>query len=361
MRFHLLGLAHLPTTKIYSPCAFTQKIIKLADILSDHEVMFYGVEGSQVKCSEFIQVLNKETFDEVYDYDWTAEQFRYSYDDLAYTTFNKNAISEIKSRSEEQDVLLVTFGDIQKPIADAVGLLTVESGVGYNGVFANHKVFESYAWMHHIYGSRGIHDGAFYDVVIPNCFYPEDFEYQETKEEYFLYLGRIISRKGIHIARETCQKLGVKLVVAGQLSDESVDLSGVEYVGCAGPALRRSLLSKAKALFAPTVYIEPFGGVTIEAALSGTPTITTDWGAFSETILHGKTGFRCRTLEQFCWAAKNIDIIKPIDCHQWAINNFSVNRVKLMYDEYFNQLSGLFGDGWYANKDRNELNWLRRY
>ena len=62
LRFHLLGLAHLETTRENSSCAYTQKIIKLAKMLKSkgHTVLFYGVEGSRVECDEFIEVSTKE-------------------------------------------------------------------------------------------------------------------------------------------------------------------------------------------------------------------------------------------------------------------------------------------------------------
>jgi glycosyltransferase involved in cell wall biosynthesis len=129
-----------------------------------------------------------------------------------------------------------------------------------------------------------------------------------------------------------------------------------------GPKERAELLGNAKAVLMPTFYLEPFGGVNVEAQLCGTPVITSDWGAFPETVLHGITGYRCRVFEEFCWAVKNIHNIKPKDCRDWSENNYSMERIGKMYEEYFQRIHRLFGKGWYeTNDERNELKWLERY
>jgi glycosyltransferase involved in cell wall biosynthesis len=99
------------------------------------------------------------------------------------------------------------------------------------------------------------------------------------------------------------KRIGAKLYVAGQ-GDLAAVCGGtipdhVTEIGYVEPAQRKELMKYAKALIAPTYYNEPFGGVTIEALFRGTPTITTDWGGFAENNLHGVTGYRCRTMEQF--------------------------------------------------------------
>ena len=84
--------------------------------------------------------------------------------------------------------------------------------------------------------------------------------------------------------------------------------------------------------------------------------------AFSETVLHGRTGFRCRTFDDFVWAIKNAGRIDPRDCREWATANYSIARISQMYQEYFEKLDAMRSGGWYpVNADRSELNWLVKY
>jgi glycosyltransferase involved in cell wall biosynthesis len=235
-------------------------------------------------------------------------------------------------------------------------------------VFAPFRAFESYAWMHYVYGCTGQSNGGWYDAVIPNYFDPADFPFTETKADYALYLGRLISRKGIDVAVQVTRSLGLRLVVAGQGSlcnpAEGLDIGDthVEFLGCVGPRKRAELMGNARMVFVPTYYIEPFGGVAVEAQMCGPPVLTTDWGAFSETVVHGVTGFRCRTFDDFAWAAANVDRIRPADCRAWATANYSLERVKLMFQEFFARIADLDHDGWYErHPQRTDLDWLRKY
>jgi glycosyltransferase involved in cell wall biosynthesis len=372
LRFHLLGLAHIATHRDNSACAYTQKVIKLAKMIKNygHTLYFYGIEGSEVQCDEFIQVSSPTVLRETYgDYNQSREFFNHDPHDHAHLTFNQNAITAINDRKELKDILLCPMGNYQKPIADAVKLLAVESGIGYSGVFTSYRIFESYAWMHYIYGLLNQGDGSWYDAVIPNYFEVADFPFQSRKSDYLLYLGRIISRKGVQVASDVAKATGNQLYIVGQGSlDNPVEklLLGSEkhlkYLPAVGPEERSQLLGNAKAVLMPTYYLEPFGGVNVEAQLCGTPVITSDWGAFPETVLHGVTGYRCRVFEEFCWAVNNIHRIKPQNCREWAVNNYSLERIGRMYEEYFQRVYHIFDKGWYQpHSDRSELDWLNRY
>ena len=84
-------------------------------------------------------------------------------------------------------------------------------------------------------------------------------------------------------------------------------------------------------------------------------------GCFSENILHGLVGYRCRSMEQFIWAVNNVEKISPEKCRKWG-ENFCLERVAKMYEEYFNHLYSLWnGKGFYEeNLDRTELDWLTK-
>lgn len=275
MRFHLLGLAHLPARWEYSPCAYTYKILRLAKMLKmrGHEVIFYGVENSEVECDQFVPVVSKEMWAKNYgQYDWKkSANFHYDTNDEVHKAFNESAIIEVRRNFEPKDILLCTMGMHHKPIADTFPGQVVESGIGYEGIFAKYKVFESYAWMHFLYGKYGTNDGHNYDAVIPNYYEAKDFPLAKTKPEpYLLHVSRMIERKGIRTSIEVSRTLKVPLLVAGQGDlQQYLDPTDthIKHVGVVEGEAKMKLFSEATALIQPTVYIGPFEGVVAEAQL----------------------------------------------------------------------------------------------
>jgi glycosyltransferase involved in cell wall biosynthesis len=368
MRFHVLGVPHAATSTDYLCCAFSQKVLKFCRMMHEagHTVYHYGNEASDVDCTEHISVVGSDEINSPDDFGG------YDTNSPVYQKFNIGAAHEIYKRKKQYDFLILMWPGYQLIVQTHSDLLIVEAGIGYpDGHFAKFKVFESYAMLHAYRGMESVRtangNNWWYDVVIPNSFDSADFLYSESKNDYLLFMGqRSIGGegKGIHIAAQIAKETGKKLVVAGpgNINKEQIEFpENTEFTGRVYMKDRAKLMAHAKAVLCPSLFIEPFCGVSIESFFSGTPVISTDWGAFAENNLHGITGYRCRTMEQFAWAVYNIDKIKPSACYDWAMQNFTLERARNMYLEFFDSILHVaMGKGWYQRTARHKLDWLNR-
>ena len=355
MRFHALGLQHTITSKEYCACAYTQKVLKFCSMMTKrgHEVFHYGHQDSVVECTEHVPVMSRDLFKKVYSYDYKKSLFKWDESDEVYTTFNENAIREISKRKRRGDFVLAFWGAGHRKICDAhTDLIIVEPGIGYaSGHFAPYKVWESYS-IYHAYLGLGKVSNCFCephewenDAIIPNYLDPDDFEFSTEKDDYLLFMGRVGIAKGLDVAIEATRRLGKKLIVAGQNSEEGFKAIScwppplhVEIVGHVSIGERKKLLAKAKAVICFSKFIDPFCGVHAEALMSGTPVISSDWGVFTEYVLQGITGFRCRNLDQ---VVKALDVVHKIDpdvCRKWALKKFACDVIAERYEDYFKQI-----------------------
>lgn len=350
MRFHVVSLPHTQTTLDYTACAFTEKVRKFCIMMKNmgHHVTLYSGDENQAPCDEHVPCFTeKDRLEAVGGGHYTMASFDNAMPH--WVRFNRNVITNLAPRLEKEDFICIIGGYAHKPIADAYPAhMTVEFGIGYPGTFAKYRVFESYAWMHTIYGAEAklasAADGRFFDTVIPAYIEQELFPFVEQPDNYYLFMGRLIERKGYQIAADVCKHLGAELLIAGQGTPPSYGT----YVGVVGAERRAELFGHAIASFAPTIYVEPFGTVVIESQMCGTPALTTDWGAFTETVVNGLSGYRCRTLKDFIDAAVKAKEMDRKKIREYAESRYSLEVVQLQYDAYFRKLLTLWGDGWYA-------------
>lgn len=142
--------------------------------------------------------------------------------------------------------------------------------------------------------------GAYSDVLYPPV-ETESIKHNKQigkREDWFLYLGRVESYKGVDLAIKACVEAGYKIKIAGKGRDkvkleEWVTRSGaekyVEFLGFVSDKKKKDLLYTARALIFP-VKDEDYGIVPIEAMAAGCPVIAYRGGGVKETVVDEKTG-----------------------------------------------------------------------
>jgi glycosyltransferase involved in cell wall biosynthesis len=346
MRVHLLAVPNTQTTDAYPLDGFCVRTRYFARLLMrlGHEVILYGVGENDTPCSAFVQCLTtEEQRGLIGDTPYQAVPFTAT--SPLFLTFNKRVAIHLRGLKQPQDVIATIAGSAQQLVWEQNPELTfLEYSIGYTGVGAPYRVYQSHVWRHVVHGFSGIDGGRTFDAVIPPWFDANAVPvHTEAPEDYVVFCGRLTTVKGLKTACDAAERAGVRLVVMGH-GDPSLITYG-EYVGAVSNEERDRIYAKARAVLAPTQYIEPFGNISAEAQLCGTPMITTDFGAFVESVEQGATGFRCVTLGEFVQA---IDMARGLDrqyIRDRAVRLYGEDAAALSYQTYFKRLALIHGEG----------------
>lgn len=180
------------------------------------------------------------------------------------------------------------------------------------------------------------------DVFVYNGLDPADYVFRRfprRASQYDLFLGALHSAKGYHWAVEAAKHTGHRLIVAGGWRPSFT--GSIKYVGEVDGTTKAALLARARCLWNPAEWDEPFGLVTVEALLSGTPVLGTRRGALPELIAPD-VGALCATLDDMIAAAETIHTRDPAACRRHA-ERFFTHRV--MAEEYVRLYSHLLERG----------------
>lgn len=381
-RLHVLGFPHTQTTPKYATCAYTQRVVKFCRMMHERgrEVILYSGEENEAPCDEHVVVVtNKQQrgwfgkHDEN-DLDRGGFKGQEAWQPMApwWSAFNAACVGAIRERMDATDLLCLSQGWSQKTVVDSIPeMIGAEIMVGYRGIIDYPRLspvfaaFESQSHRAMVYGEKGWNDfPREADVVIPNSFDPDELPFGDGGD-YLLFVGRIVERKGLEYAAKIANELGMKLVVAGPggkkdgpfLHGEggSWQIDRLKYVGAVGVKRRARLMGGAAALLAPTLYAEPFGGVAVEAMMCGTPVVTTDFGAFTDTVKQGVSGYRFQTLQEAIDATVAAMQLDRRGVRSWAIENFSLDAVRPMYERWFANLDLLWcerGNGFQTLREK---------
>lgn len=188
------------------------------------------------------------------------------------------------------------------------------------------------------------------------------YSYQGKKENYLLWLGRLsraknpdgsfMDPKGVRWAIKLAEETNSRLLMSGNIEDMKFYETDVkphlsdkiQWIGPLSSELKltktevAALMQKAKVFLMPINWYEPFGLVMVEAMSCGTPVIGFDQGAVKELIVEGKTGFVVapeKGIEGLREALSKIETIKPQDCRDHIVKNFSTETMVDNYEKTY--------------------------
>ena len=149
---------------------------------------------------------------------------------------------------------------------------------------------------------------------------PAEYIFRRRKEQWDLFLGKLHSDRGYHWAVDAAKRTSRALIIAGGWRPSFT--GGIKYVGEVDGKRKAVLLARARCLWMPAQWDEPFGLPTIESLFSGTPVLGTGRGALPE-ILTPDVGAISTTLEEMIVAAQTIGTRSPEACRARAERHFT--------------------------------------
>jgi glycosyltransferase involved in cell wall biosynthesis len=358
---HMLSLFHTVPSQRFSHCAFTGKVLRFPKMMRmyGYKVIEYHNGDSESEANEHVQLMSEEEFQRLRKYN---NRHDFIGNDAVvgsplFNRFEQQLLIELEKRVKPRDIVLHPFSWTHKKVSERFSNAThVESGIGYPDTFLAFRIFESWAWYHYHHGTQKNAVGSTYNWVVPNYYDVAEWPFVAVPHEdrHFVFMGRLVQSKGVTIVRDLAARMpDRKFRIAGQ-GDATrwfgPELTNVEFVGPLEGMERAAFVCNAAAMLMPSSMIEPFGGSAVEAQMCGVPVISTNFGAFTETIEHGVSGFRCSTLGDYLAAVKNVETLNRTLIMERAHRLYSLETVGKQYDAAFRMMHDLHTVGWYTER-----------
>ncbi|MBC7851708.1 MAG: glycosyltransferase [Chitinophagaceae bacterium] len=133
-------------------------------------------------------------------------------------------------------------------------------------------------------------------TVIPN-FTTDVGPGNTPREQYYLFVGRLVPEKGLSSMLEAFKKTGLHLRIAGDGPDKETMQQqhevypNIMFMGNLSKDQVSESMKNAKALIFPSLWYEGLPYTIIESLSAGTPVIASKLGAMQELITDGYNGF----------------------------------------------------------------------
>lgn len=179
-----------------------------------------------------------------------------------------------------------------------------------------------------------------------------DFKFCQKHNNYLLFIGRICSNKGTHLAIKVAQKIKKKLIIAGRIDEQLpqeyfknfikpyINNKNIIYLEEVDYKTKIKLYQKALATLFPIQWDEPFGNVPIESMACGTPVITFNRAAMPESVKNRVSGFIVKDsdINEMVKVVKNIEKFDRQKVRKWAEKNFSLDKYIDKHEKMYQKL-----------------------
>jgi glycosyltransferase involved in cell wall biosynthesis len=141
------------------------------------------------------------------------------------------------------------------------------------------------------------------DIFTLRHFWKPQLNPVSSEGDYYLYLGRLITAKGINVLLEAWQILerelgsaAPRLVIAGAgpldelIAQRATKMLSTQFVGELLGHTKRKVIENARAVVVPSIWWEPLGLVVYEAYDFGKPVLAAASGGLPEIVVNNLTG-----------------------------------------------------------------------
>ncbi|MBU1375360.1 MAG: glycosyltransferase family 4 protein [Alphaproteobacteria bacterium] len=220
-----------------------------------------------------------------------------------------NALSEVRRRADEFDVIHFHTDMIQFPMFEAMPektITTLHGRLDLKDLAEVYRRWPQFPLVSISDDQRRPLPFANWAATVHHGMSTDLYQFNPRGEGYLAFLGRISPEKRPDRAISIATATGKRLKIAAKVDnadrayfEESIQplLANplVDFIGEIGDGAKSAFLGGADALLFPIDWPEPFGLVMIEAMACGTPVIAWENGSVPEVIEHGLTGFIVRS------------------------------------------------------------------